>query len=190
MSHNCNECGKAMKAAMIAVMSSGMIYSKVDDTDSTKDIMTRLNRSVHLKTDDMMFTSLCLASLDTQTKEFTYTIAGINEPLLKSNGAVVSLEGVGRCLPLGIVDDNVYEERKVPLQANDVLVLFTDGIPDARNNSKEFYGEKTLLDLLDRMETSTLSAKEIKERIIADVKHFYGNAPQHDDMTIIVVKSA
>jgi ligand-binding sensor domain-containing protein len=180
--------GKAMKSAMTAVMSSGMIYSNVDKTNSIKEIMTRLNRPVYSKTDRTMFTALCLAALDLQTKELIFTNAGLNEPLLKSDGSVSPVESMGPKFPLGGVKDIIYQERKVQLKPGDVLILFTDGIPEAQNHVRTLYGENTLKSLLENMETSTFSAKEIKEKIIEDVKRFSGSTLQYDDMTVVVVK--
>jgi sigma-B regulation protein RsbU (phosphoserine phosphatase) len=181
--------GKSMQAAMIAVMSSGMLCTNANGTTSTKEIITRLNRSIYSKTSERMFTTLCLVSVDTNTGELTYTVAGINEPFLKSNGAVVNLEAPGSCLPLGILKENRYEERTLKLEPDDVLVLFTDGIPDARNQSKDFYESYRLKKLLSSLDTTHLTAKEIKKRIIDDVTSFVGNTPQNDDMTVVVIKN-
>jgi serine phosphatase RsbU (regulator of sigma subunit) len=180
--------GKAMKAAMTAVMSSGMIYSRIYCVDSVKDMMTQVNHPLYLKTDKKMFTALCLVSLDINTKEFVFTNAGLSEPLLKSQNSTVYMESVGPRLPLGSFKHNVYQETKIILKPQDVVVLFTDGIPEARNNAGEFYGYDALKNLVAGMNTDSLSATEIKERIIADIARFTRNMPQHDDMTLVVVK--
>ena len=181
--------GKAMQAAIIAVMSSGMIYSKADEANTPRDLVTRLNRSMYLKTDEIMFTALCFGSIDPRTKEFTYTVAGINSPLLKTGMVVESLGGNGSRLPVGVLAENTYLDKTVRLNPGDVLVLFTDGIIDARNKVGEFFEHETLKVLLREIDTSTLSAKEIKEYIIENIKQFAGNSSQEDDMTIVVIKS-
>ncbi len=71
----------------------------------------------------------------------------------------------------------------------DVLVLFTDGVTEAKNSAREFYDYAGLRKLLEKTDTSTLSAKEIKNSIIEDVKRFAGAAHQADDMTVLVVKA-
>jgi len=180
--------GKAMQAAMTAVLSSGMLYSKVDCVASVKEIMTELNRPLYSKTDKKMFTALCLASLDIQTKEFVFTNAGLSEPLLKSQNGAAYIESVGPRLPLGSFKDNTYLETKLQLKPFDVVVLFTDGIPEAQNHGGKFYGYDSLKDLVEKMDTFTLSAAEIKDRVISDVKRFSGGVPQHDDMTVVVIK--
>ncbi len=179
--------GKAMTAAMTAVMSSGMIYSKAERGISIKEMMTRLNRPMYLKTDKQMFTALCLSSLNLRTKELTFTNAGLVEPILKSENSVTFLQAKGSTHALGMIENNVYAERNVQLKSGDALVFATDGVTEGQNHSRESYGEERLKNLLLSMSTSILSAKEIRERIIRDVKNFSGKAP-HDDMTVIVVK--
>jgi ligand-binding sensor domain-containing protein/serine phosphatase RsbU (regulator of sigma subunit) len=180
--------GKAMKAAMTAVMSDGILFSKANESDSIKEIMTRVNRPLYLKTDKKMFTALCLASLDIKTKKFIFTNAGLNHPLLKSDNYVTSIKSVGTKLPLGVMKNKVYLEKQHQLKTGDVVVFFTDGIPDAENQVGDFYGYKKLKQLLDTMNTERFSAFEIKENIIADVREFSGDVSQGDDITLVVVK--
>ena len=180
--------GKAMKAAMTAVMCNGMIHSKATEVNSVKEIMTRVNHPVYLKTERTMFTALFLASVDILTKELTFTNAGLNEPLLKSNDSVTFLKTPNPNLPLGGLKDTVYKEAKLQLKSGDLLIFYTDGVPEAQNRVKAFYELDALKSLIENIITSTLSAKEIKNKIIEDLKQFTGSAPQHDDMTVVVIK--
>ncbi|MFQ5821336.1 MAG: PP2C family protein-serine/threonine phosphatase, partial [Candidatus Heimdallarchaeota archaeon] len=181
--------GKAMKSAMTAVMTDGMICLEADEVKSIKEIMEQVNRSIYRKTDKQEFTALCLASFDISTKELTFTNAGLNEPLLSLNGSITYLKSIGSKLPLGSLKDTDYEETKTQLDSGAVVVLFTDGIPEARNHAGELYEEHRLKRRLEEMNILDLSAKAIKDKIIEDVKRFSGVAKQHDDMTVVVVKA-
>jgi sugar lactone lactonase YvrE len=181
--------GKAMESAMTAVMANGMIYSKIElDGISVSDMMTSLNRPMFAKTDRKMFTALCLASLDVAKRALTFTNAGLIEPLLKSGDSVRYIEGTGSKHPLGLIEDAAYQSTSLQLTSGDVVLLLTDGIPEAQNHSRQLYSDERLKELLRNMDTSSLSAAEIKQKIIDDVEHFSGNASQHDDMTVIVMK--
>jgi sigma-B regulation protein RsbU (phosphoserine phosphatase) len=182
--------GKAMQAAMTAVMANGMIYAKTDEELSIKEIMTRLNRPMYSKIKREMFTALCFAAIDLKTKELTFTNAGLIEPLLKRGATAVYLEAAGCKHPLGVTKDDSYEERKLPLQSGDVLVFVTDGVTEEQNSAGEMYGELVLQKLLERMDTAHATAAAIKARIITEVKRFSGVTSQDDDMTVIVVKVA
>ena len=180
--------GKAMKSAMAAVMTNGMINSKADEEISVSQIMTMLNRPMMQKTDKNMFTALCLVSIDLNDKKLTFTNAGLDQPLLKSGNTVSLLESVGPRFPLGTVPDTIYQERDVQLKAGDTLVLYTDGLSETRDHSKALYGAERLKTLLETINTPILPASEIKAQIIADVQRFAKKARQFDDMTIVIVK--
>ncbi len=181
--------GKAMKAAMIAIMSNGMVFSKADEIETVSDIMTRLNHSLFLKTDERMYTALCLASINTVTREFTFSLAAFTEPLLKAKASAVNLQAAGTVFPLGAFKDSTYEQRTVTMKAGDVIVIYTDGISEAWVKQNEFYETERLKRFLDAMDTSALSAREINRAIIADVKNYCGGAQQRDDMTVVVIKA-
>lgn len=181
--------GKAMQAAMIAVMSSGMVYSRADGTTSPGKILTCLNGPLYKKTSDEMFTALCFASINISTKEFTYALAGISEPLLKSGENVGGIATAKLGLPLGAFGDSSYDEDTIRLKAGDVILLFTDGIIEAQNKAGEFYDEIRLERLVARLPTADLSASEIKDRILDDVNKFIGSAVQQDDITLVIIKA-
>ncbi|MEJ2634745.1 MAG: two-component regulator propeller domain-containing protein [Calditrichia bacterium] len=180
--------GKAMKSAMTAVMASGMICSRTNEDLPVFEIMTRMNLPLINKTRKNVFIALCLASLDVRSRSLTFTNAGLDRPLLKTDGRADFLESEGAKFPLGTVADTVYQEKRLSLNSGDVLILNTDGVTEARNVKRELYSEINLRRLLEGMDTASLSATQIKERIIADVRQFAGNETQNDDMTVIVVK--
>mgnify|MGYP006300126065 CR=1 FL=1 len=180
--------GKAMKAAMIAVMSSGMIYSKVKGASSPAAIMNELNPPVFSKTDANMFTTLLLVELDTTEKRMTFVNAGFSDPILRSGGKVTLVGNEGSRLPLGLLEGSTYEERTIALQSGDVLVLYSDGIPDAINRHQEYYEIESLELLVGSPAAGKLSAAGIKEMILDDVRSFAGKTKQNDDMTVVVIR--
>ncbi|TFG95251.1 MAG: hypothetical protein E4H13_13665, partial [Calditrichales bacterium] len=179
--------GKAMKAAMIAVLTDGMLCSLTQDAISTDQIMSKLNRPLYTKLEKNMFTALLLASLETKTRTFRFTNAGINEPLLKSAGKVNPLASSGPRHPLGAQSEIKYKENLIQLKPGDTLVIYSDGVVETRNSRKESYEEKKLIYLISQIDTTRLTAEMIKDAIVRDVDRFRGNAPRYDDMTVIVV---
>ncbi len=184
--------GKAMKSAMTAVLTSGMIYSQVGQFQSVKEIMQQVNRPLYYKTDKNVFTAICLAALELSTRGLTFCNAGLHSPLLilpnTPNHTIFPLIGEGKKLPLGIKIDTPYQEKKQLLNPGDTLIFFTDGITDAKNLEDTFYGYNRLIQLLEKIDITTLTAREIKDTIIADVNRFSKNAAQHDDITLVVLK--
>jgi len=180
--------GKAMKAAMTALLTSGMIYSRTDEAGSISEIVTSLNRTLFRKTERKMFTALCLAAIDLHSREFSFVNAGLNELIRKREGRVELIKRKGERLPLGVSDKTDYEEQRWPLLAGDVLLLYTDGLTDAQNEKGDFFDTGGVLRGLEEIDTNTLSAREIKEALIQKVKKFAGEGRPQDDITLVVIK--
>jgi serine phosphatase RsbU (regulator of sigma subunit) len=179
--------GKAMKAAMTAVMTSGMVYNEIERSSSPKSILRNINRPMYLKTDKRVFKAMCFAVLNTKTRELVISNAGQVYPILLRNGNVRLLEVQGERLPLGIKREVRYQEKPFRLKKQDTLVFYTDGITEAKNEKGEMFGEESLCRLLTNLDPAT-SARTSIERIIAEVQQFAQETPQHDDMTLVVVK--
>lgn len=95
-----------------------------------------------------------------------------------------------RGLAIGMEHGKVFsatiEEQKVPIQAGDVFIFYTDGISEAMNKNGEEFGEERLRDAISGV--SGVSAQAILEAITQDVMNFTGEAKQHDDFTMVVVR--
>lgn len=131
------------------------------------------------------FTTAFLAEYDTESRIFTYVNAGHNAPMLRRSSGVIERLNVGG-VPLGILADGTYESATTTLAPGDVLLIFTDGVVEAEDDHAIEYGEDRLIRVFEA--SATLSANEIVKRIMADVQLFTGTAPQHDDITCLVVK--
>lgn len=178
--------GKAMKAAMTAVMTSGMIYRELGSNGTPKTILRRINKPLYAKLDQRMFTAMSLAAIDLRTKEITLSSAGQVHPLMLRDGQVQRLKVKGERLPLGVMEEVRYEELKFKLKKGDTIVFFTDGVVEAMNGQRDLYGTERLEQEL--LSAGGFTAKALREHIIASVGQFAGKAEQHDDMTVVVVK--
>jgi serine phosphatase RsbU (regulator of sigma subunit) len=101
--------------------------------------------------------------------------------VLVPDGLVLGLK-----LDNGEMFDRLLVEQTIPLHAGDLYVLFTDGISEAMNAADDCFGEARLALLLE--EHADLPIEELRERILRDVEAFADGAPQHDDMTMILLK--
>lgn len=132
------------------------------------------------------FATMLFMIIDRQTGELFFTNAGHNPVLVYRNELSqcthVSLDG----LPIGVDEESEYNMGRTFLQPGDVTILYSDGVTEAWNNEKEEYQKHRIIKNLKNYHD--LSAKEINERIIDDVWEFVGDAPQHDDTTLVVVK--
>jgi len=181
--------GKGMRAAMNAVMSDGMVFSRARQAGSVEEIMDSLNRSLFHKVERRMFTALCLVVLEPETRKLTFANAGLCEPLHRSHGEVRYLSSPGSRFPLGVMRDAEYESTSVELAEGDIVILFTDGVPEARNRESGLYGYDAPRDLIAGLETTERTAEDIVRILLADVEQFSDGAEQSDDMAVVVIKT-
>jgi sigma-B regulation protein RsbU (phosphoserine phosphatase) len=86
---------------------------------------------------------------------------------------------------LGVLQDVQFEEQVVRLDAHDALVVFSDGVSEAMNADRDFYGEERLAGVLARGPYP--NAQALAAAVLDDVTSFVGTAPWHDDVSLIVV---
>jgi sigma-B regulation protein RsbU (phosphoserine phosphatase) len=101
--------------------------------------------------------------------------------ILVPDGMVVGLK-----LDNGEMFEQHLVEETIPLQAGDLYLLFTDGISEAMNGRDDLFGESRLGRLVETH--AHLSSEELRERVLREIAAFVGEAPQHDDMTMILLK--
>ncbi len=133
-----------------------------------------------------LFVTAFFGVLDQQTGILTYSNAGHNPPyLLRANsGEVEPLHATG--MPIGIEEDAFWDQEQIQLEPGDMLLLYTDGIPDAVNKDGAFFDETQMVEAA--MANFDAPAHEIQAAIIDLVFQFAGEVPQIDDITLMVLK--
>lgn len=132
-----------------------------------------------------MFVTVFYAILDPARATLRYSNAGHNPPyLLRAGADPLPLRNTG--IPLGIVEDATWTTEMLALEPDDLLVLYTDGISEAQNWAGEFFEDERLLAAARACRGQT--AQAVEDCILAAVERFVGDAPQSDDLTLLVVK--
>jgi serine phosphatase RsbU (regulator of sigma subunit) len=150
------------------------------------EIVALLNRALAADSPDR-FATLLLGRLDGPTRSFVYASAGhFPGYVLDPSGAVrVRLESTG--MPLAVVPDGDYEAAPpVVLQPGEVMVLLTDGVPEAFSPAEELFGLDRTLGVVRAHRDRP--AREIVDRLYEAVRDFCGARVQFDDLTVIVIK--
>ena len=178
---------KGIGAALYMALSRTLIRTYAFEYDSQPEIvLSATNRRLLMDIHVSMFVTVFYGILDPATGTLTYCNAGHNPPYLLSaqNGdAVQTLPKTG--MALGIVDDVVWKQETVQLAPGDVLLLYTDGITEAQNLQEEFFGEKRLLETMQA--NRGCSPQDTLDALVAEALKFVGNAPQFDDITLMIV---
>jgi serine phosphatase RsbU (regulator of sigma subunit) len=180
--------GKGIQAAMAATFTSGAYASEAKLSTSPGQILTRLNRAVYAHSRRGHFVAFLMAALDTERRMLAFANAGQTKPLLRRNGTVRWLDAVGVHFPLGMKEDSVYDEYTVALERGDILVLLTDGFTEAMDAQQDAFGTERMERVLADPAIDSMGAGDMIAHVTTAVRTHAGAAPQHDDMTMVVLK--
>jgi sigma-B regulation protein RsbU (phosphoserine phosphatase) len=147
-----------------------------------------MNHFLYRSTGSSSYATFFYAQVDQRERKLRYVNAGHNPPyVLRVEGASMAVEelSVGGTV-IGMFPQAQYEEGIVDLRSGDVLMVFTDGVPEALNPSEEEFGEERLKCVLRRV--ASLPVEEMLRRISQELKDWIQDAPQYDDLTFILMK--
>jgi sigma-B regulation protein RsbU (phosphoserine phosphatase) len=181
--------GKGMSAALYMSKVQGMVQLAAHIYSTPKEMLTNINRRIFDGMDRRSFITMILALFDMKKKEVRICRAGHNKALLSVNGQIRFLEGggIGLGLERGPVFENTIEEIRLPVAPDSLFLFYTDGVTEAMNEDQQQLGEKAIVDVLKSKRH--LSAESIQHAILTTVEQFRGSAEQHDDVTMVIVKS-
>ncbi len=177
--------GKSVPAAMLMATFQASLRTLSGTPGSLTDLAERMNRYACTNSQKgRRFTTAFIAEYDPASRHLTYVNAGHNNPILRrKTGAIERLEAGG--VPFGIMDVS-YQSGQIVLEPGDWLAVFTDGVIEAENAWQQEYGEIRFMTLLHS--GVMLAPQMLLNSILTDLDRFVGNAPQHDDVTCVLIK--
>ena len=189
--------GKGTSAALYMAELKGLVLSLSEIHTSPRTMLIALNRIIADHLDARSFITMTYAVIDLRARTIAYARAG-HTPLIYVPGAcgdggprqVQILVPDGMVVGLKLDNGEMFErhlvEETIPLQPGDLYLLFTDGISEAMNGRDDLFGESRLGRLVETH--AHLPSEELRERVLREIAAFVGDAPQHDDMTMILLK--
>ncbi|WP_022660313.1 SpoIIE family protein phosphatase [Paucidesulfovibrio longus] len=176
---------KGVPAAFFMAVTKTLLKAVAPQSESPGEILRKVNDDLAEDNDSCMFVTLFLAILDIATGEVRYASAGHNPPV------ILDAEGVRFVPPLnepmaGAMPGMSYTTRTMTLAHGDMLFLYTDGVTEAMNRSKELYSEERLLELLEGMRQQGVDV--VVRTVDESIKKFTGGAQQSDDITMLAFK--
>ncbi len=178
---------KGFRAAAQALYVVGALRMGIAQHVKMATLMSSINRTVNRSFSEEQFVSMFYAELtDGENGLMLFSNAGHNSPMVyhASRNAMELLEPTGQIL--GPFPKGKYRVGSALLAKGDVVVIYTDGITEARSADGTLYGERRLSDLTVRL--APRAAREICETIIDDVTKFAEGAEYSDDRTVVVIK--
>ncbi len=178
--------GKGIPASMLMAIIMSFMYEWGKQSPSPSVVIDKLNRRlVRLASQDSnWFTTLFYAVFDEETNTLTYASAGQNQGLiLRRNGQVEQARSDG--IPVGIFENAQWEERSVQLEEGDRVILFTDGVNEARSPEGEIFTLDRLIALA--REHRRLDARGLLKKIEDAVSRHSGGGLT-DDMSVLIAE--
>src|SRR5256712_833361 len=187
--------GKGTSAALYMAELKGLVLSLSEIHRSPRDLLIAANRIIAKHLDARSFITMTYAVINLRTRTMTYARAG-HTPLIyvPANGVdprraqILAPDGLvlGLKIDNGELFERLLEEETIPLQPGDLYLFFTDGISEAMNAYDDCFGETRLGQLVESH--AHLPSDQLRERVLREIAAFVGDAPQHDDMTMILLK--
>ncbi len=178
--------GKGIAAALIMSVVQASLRSLTGAPGgSLAEIAARLNRLLHRSTGSNSYATFFYAEVDEQRRSMRYVNAGHNPPyLLRGDGVIEELTTGGTII--GMFARSSYEEAAVRLQTGDVLLAFTDGVPEALDPQDEEFGEDRLKQYL--RSATHLPVDDMAAGLLQKLQAWISDAAQYDDLTFILMK--
>lgn len=182
--------GKGMQAAFYMTLMKGILQSLNTSLTRPSDILTAANALFRMNAPRGIFMSVVFGVIDLNDHTWTCARAGHNPMLIHRAGSERPEEVKPRGAAIGLASDPTFsdniEEVTVPLSPGDLLLIYTDGITEAMNRRHELFNEERLDEAV--VKASGRLAAEVLASIIEDVEAFTGDAPRHDDMTMVAIR--
>jgi len=175
--------GKGLGAALLTAKLQATLRALSLDGRSLSDLGAQLNSILHRDGIDNRFATMFYVEVDPATGRLRYLNAGHNPPFVLRATGTETLEA--SAIPLGMMEGTAYKEGDLRLQPGDALIVYSDGLTEARNAADEEFGADRLRALLPRLRG--LGAEQAVRLVIGEVTSFLGGERPHDDLSLVVL---
>ncbi|MBI3192811.1 MAG: serine/threonine-protein phosphatase, partial [Pedosphaera parvula] len=180
--------GKGIPAAMFAAILRSLLRAVPEWTSEPAAVLSRINSLLFEELSGVdMFITEQLVYVDTRQQQMVAASAG-HCPILVArelSGTVEALSPEG--LPLGVLPDTHFVNAKEALGKNQRLLLYTDGLTEARNTQGEFFGQERLAQWFRQSLAKEQTAEQLKQELTAELAAFQGTSALRDDQTFLIM---
>ena len=176
--------GKGIPAAMFMMTAKTIIKDLAESGMAVNDIFTKANEKLCENNESGMFVTAWMGILDLTTGNMQFANAGHNPPVLKRRDGAFEYLKTRAGFVLAGMEGVRYRVGEITLYPGDRLFLYTDGVPEATNAENKLYGEDRLLAFMNQ--NATVEATEFLPALKANIDEFVGEAPQFDDITMLM----
>ena len=179
--------GKGVPAALFAMVNQTLLRSMSSGlSTSTSKLITQVNQRCSENNENCMFVTLFYGIYNTKSGKLTYTNAGHNPPVIIHEDGECEILPLTGGIPLGISEEEKFEEKTITLRPQDTIFIYTDGVTESINPMEEEFGEERLLKELSLCAQKDLTS--LNDSIYKKVLDFAQGAPQFDDLTYLSLR--
>jgi sigma-B regulation protein RsbU (phosphoserine phosphatase) len=181
--------GKGIFAALLMASLQAALRSTAGlngDGGGTAALVSRLNAHLFKNTSDDRYATFFYAVYDAEVRTLTYTNAGHLAPFFVTASGLKELDEGGTVV--GLIEESMYTEKTIKVEAGTLLVAFSDGLSEPENVYGEEFGIPRLRDEVLRQ--TSLPPNRLAENLIAASDQWAGTADQADDITVLVARMA
>ena len=183
--------GKGVPAGLVMTMVRTILRSEAPGEKSPKEVLSRVNRLLYPDLKPGTFITLFYAILNMEDRSLAWARAGHDPAILyhqkKEEHELLQTGGLALGIDSGEMFNQVVEEGRVQLNSGDALILYTDGVTEAMNQKREEFGLNRLIQVV--VENGEVGATALLAKIKERINKFVGQAKQHDDITLIVLRA-
>ena len=176
--------GKGIPAAMFMMTAKTIIKDLAESGMAVNDIFTKANEKLCENNESGMFVTAWMGILDLTSGKMQFANAGHNPPLLKKASGSFEYLKTRAGFVLAGMEGIRYRVGELTLSPGDRLFLYTDGVPEATNAENKLYGEDRLLAFMNQ--NADVKAVTLLPALKANIDEFVGDAPQFDDITMLM----
>lgn len=173
--------GKGVAAAMFMVMAKTMFRDCLTGGASPAEALNRINDAICQSNPEGMFATVFVAVLEPDSGLLHYANAGHTRPVLLAGGKEFLEVDPG--IAIGLFEDAGITDNSILLEGDQGILIYTDGVTEAVNNQKKFFGEERLLTAVETASDAEQTVKILTER----VTDFVDETPQFDDYTVLAL---
>lgn len=182
--------GKGVPASLFMTALCIIFRDIINYEDSPEKIVARINNTIVSNNNECIFCTMFVAIYDPATGVLEYCNAGHNPPIVIQHNADdtdnIHYLSQGDNLPTGVIDDAEYEKSSILMRNNDAILLYTDGITEAKNADEEMFGEQRTIENIINHHNGT--ANNVTQALLNEVVRFSNGVEQSDDITMLYVK--
>jgi sigma-B regulation protein RsbU (phosphoserine phosphatase) len=178
---------KGAAAALLMALGKTLLRTLAEKLPKHPDrVLNNVNQRMLSYTDSSHFITVFYGILEPEKNELVYSNAGHNPAIhLKAgNGEMTLLKNTG--MPLGLYDDQNWQQRNIQLDPGDMVIMYTDGVTDAQNPLNELYGMERFSKTIQA--NRKCPPAELENLVLEDIDRFLDGAPQPDDMAMVILR--